>query len=274
MRKIVASVQVRLNSERLPSKVLKDINGKPLLSYLIDRLKKSKLIDQIIIATSINEENDKIENFCVKNNLACYRGSENDVLSRTTEALKSVKATHGVEVYGDCPLIDPEIIDYIINDFLEENDQYDFVGNNLKTTFPPGMEVEVFKFSALSDANKLVNDPIIREHGTLFIRQNPIKYKIKNIEAPIKWRRPDLEIEVDTEEDFHVISKILENFNYSSSISLQEIIKLLEHGNVSLDDSIKYYEQGVLLKTYCEDRLKKAELKIKSVLRETKDVDK
>lgn len=228
MQKVVASIQVRLSSERLPGKVLMEINKKPLLGYLIDRLKQSKLIDQIIVATSINEENEKISEFCDQQGILCFRGSEDDVLSRMTEALSSAHASHGVEVYGDCPLIAPEVVDYTINEFFNAADDYDFVGNNLKTTFPPGMEVEIFKLSALIDANNRVKDNSIREHGTLYIRQNPDLYKLKNIIAPKKWCRPDLEIEVDTKEDFYVVSKILEHFNYNSSIPLTEIIDFLE----------------------------------------------
>ena len=250
MKKIVASIQVRLNSERLPSKVLKKINGKPLLGYLIDRLGKSKFIDQIIVATSINKENDLIEDFCEKEGISCYRGSENDVLSRTTESLISAKATYGVEVYGDCPLIDPEIVDFVINDFLMSSEDFDFVGNNLETTFPPGMEVEIFKMSALLKANKQVIDPKIREHGTLFIRQNPNLFKIKNLSAPNKWKRPELEIEVDTQEDFEVISNILEHFNYDLSISLIDIIQFLN----SHPDVAQYNSK--IIRRWKETRLK------------------
>ena len=227
MKRIVASIQVRMNSERLPGKVLREINGVPLLGYLIERLKMSKHIDEIIVAMPDTLENKPIINFCNNEKLNYFAGSENDVLNRMTGSLNLMNANIGVEVYGDCPLIDPKIVDYVIEEFINEEGTFDFIGNDLSTSFPPGMEVEVFKIDALMKANKLAADQSIREHGTLFIRQNPEIFKIKNVTAPKKWHRPELEIEVDTEQDFYVIKKILENFNYDLEFSLEDIIQFL-----------------------------------------------
>ena len=201
-----------MGSTRYPGKVMHEVVGKPLLGHLIDRVKKSKLLDDVVVATSLNKENDLIENYCIAHAIPVFRGDEDDVLGRTLGALNEMQATIGVEVFGDCPLIDPNIVDMIIKDFLEDDDNPDFVGNDLKTTFPPGMDVEVFRVSALKDSNFRTNDPSIREHGTLFIRKNPMIYKVKNIIAPKKWHRPELELEVDTKEDVEVISKIFEHF--------------------------------------------------------------
>ena len=227
MRRIVASIQVRMNSERLPGKVLREINGVPLLGYLIERLKMSKYIDEIIVAMPDTLENKPIINFCNNQKLNYFAGSENDVLNRMTGSLNSMNANIGVEVYGDCPLIDPQIVDYVIEEFINEEGTFDFIGNDLSTSFPPGMEVEVFKIDALMKANKLAADQSIREHGTLFIRQNPEIFKVKNVIAPKKWHSPELEIEVDTKQDFYVIKKILENFNYDLEFSLEDIIQFL-----------------------------------------------
>ncbi len=227
MTKIVASIQVRMNSERLPGKVLKEINGIPLLGYLIGRLKMSQYIDEIIVAMPDTSENEPIVKFCISEKLNYFVGSENDVLNRMTGSLISMNANIGVEVYGDCPLIDPKIVDYVIEQFTNEKGTLDFIGNDLSTSFPPGMEVEVFKIEALIKANKLATDSSTREHGTLFIRQNPEIFNIKNVTAPEKWYNPELEIEVDTEEDFYVIKKILENFSYNLGFSLEDIIKFL-----------------------------------------------
>lgn len=225
--KIVASIQVRIGSSRLPGKVMKELLGKPLLGHLLDRVSSSELLDDIVVATSVNPENDLIEDYCNSRNIACFRGDENDVLGRTLGALKSMNANVGVEVYGDCPLIDPAIVNFMIEKFINDESRPDFVGNDLQTTYPPGMEVEVFKVSALEDSNIRNQDPAIREHGTLFIRQNPEIYKIKNIVAPPEYFLPELELEVDTEEDFYVISKILEHFKDSPSFSLGDIIAFL-----------------------------------------------
>lgn len=225
--KIVATICVRMGSTRFPGKVLKKINGKPLLYYLVERVKLSQNLDEIVIATSKNKENDAIEEFCNEYGLLCYRGSEDDVLDRILKSLRWRKADIGVEIFGDCPLIDPKIIDLIISEFLVDYDNLDFLSNDLKTTYPPGMEVEVFKLSALEDANLRTNDLAIREHGTLFIRQSPEIYKIRNFEAPDNHKFPKLEIEVDTEEDLKVIEEIINYFKGRSDFSLDELIDFL-----------------------------------------------
>jgi spore coat polysaccharide biosynthesis protein SpsF len=226
--KTVAVIQARMGSSRLPGKVMMKINEKPILSILLDRLSHSQKIDEIVVATSINKENDIIESFCKENNYHCFRGSENDVLGRMLEALDSRDATTGVEVFGDCPLIDHRIVDDLIHKFNEHAGELDFIGNDLKTTYPPGMEVEVFNIESLRDASLKTQAPEIREHGTLFIRQNPKLYKIKNIEAPEKFNFPNIELELDTEEDFVVITKIIENFLPNLDFSLEEILHFLQ----------------------------------------------
>jgi len=225
-----------MGSSRYPGKVMHEVAGKPLLGHLVSRLKRSRLLDDIVVATTVNPENDVIESYCNENSIPCFRGDENDVLGRTLGALHKMRADIGVEVFGDCPLIDPAIVDLIIENFLNDEDNPDFVGNDLKTTFPPGMDVEVFKVCALEDADKRVDDLSIREHGTLFIRQNPALYKVKNIEAPEKWHRPELELEVDTEEDIYVISKIFEHF-----ISQK-------NGRFGIDDIIQFMDANPELK--------------------------
>lgn len=224
--KVVCVVQVRMGSSRLPGKVMKEVCGQPLLGYQIDRLMCSRKIDELIVATSIQSENDVIEEYCTQRKICCFRGSEDDVLERMHGALISRNCQVGVEVYGDCPLIDPSIVDETIEHYL--NNEFDFVGNDLATTYPPGMEVEVFSMQALTDSMNRTQDPAIREHGTLFIRQNPDIYSIHNIEAPVRHKRPELELEVDTEEDFRVVSSIIENFYPRMDYTLEEIITYMD----------------------------------------------
>lgn len=229
-KNVVAIIQVRMGSSRFPGKAMHDVMGKPLLGHLITRLRRSIFLDDVVVATSVNPENDIIGTFCKNENIPCYRGDEDDVLGRTLEALQFMNATIGVEVFGDCPLIDPAVVDFIIEKFFNNIEKSDFVGNDLKTTFPPGMEVEVFNVDALKDASKRTNDSAIRENGTLFIRQNPSLYNLMNIVAPKKWNRPDLELEVDTKEDVYVITKIIEHFtiNNNENFGIEEIIKFMD----------------------------------------------
>ena len=204
------------------------LGNRPLLGFLIERLRLCRTIDEVVVATSIENENDVIEEFCANEGIACFRGSEEDVLKRTLGALESVSATIGVEVFGDCPLIDPLIVDDIVTKFLDHA-RYDFIGNDLKTTYPPGMEVEVFSVAALQDSDYRVaaSDPI-REHGTLFIRQNPQLYKVINLEAEGKRRRPEVELEVDSREDLDVVTAIIQHFEPRIDFSLDEVLCFLD----------------------------------------------
>ena len=207
---------------------MREISGRPLLGHLLDRLSLCKSLDSVVVATSTYPENDVIEMFCRRERIPCFRGSEEDVLGRTVGALESVSATIGVEVFGDCPIIDPNIVDEIVNYFIA-NPGYDFVGNDLKTSYPPGMEVEVFGLEALKNSSqRLPNLHRDREHGTLFIRQNPDIYRIMNLEASDAHRRPELSLEVDTLEDLKVINAIITHFGGRLDYSLSEIIDFME----------------------------------------------
>ena len=218
-----------MGSARLPGKSMLDICNRPLVGYLIDRLRLCKTLHDIVIATPTSTENDIIEKFCNTESISCFRGSEEDVLGRTHNALQSMSADVGVEGYGDGPLIDPQIVDNIVRYYCK-NEFYDFVGNDLKTTYPPGMEVEVFSVEALADSNRRVKkcDPV-REHGTLFIRQNSDLYNITNLEAPVDVRRPELELEVDTAEDLEVIRAIACYFDGRKDYTLLEMIQFLDN---------------------------------------------
>lgn len=225
---VFATVQVRMGSSRLPGKVLTEVEGKPLLGHLLDRLALAKGLDGVVVATSVRPENDAIERYCRSRGTPCFRGSEDDVLGRMLGALRQVRAKTGVVIFGDCPLIDPAIVDEMIELYHQAGPAQDFLGNDLKTSYPPGMEVEVFKVAALEDAGRRCADPAIREHGTLFIRQNPELYQIRNIEAPPPFHRPELELEVDTPEDMSVMQTILEHFAGKPAYGLAELIAFLD----------------------------------------------
>ena len=212
----------------MPGKALRDVRGKPLLGRLLERLARAKLVDRVVVATSVRPANDAIESFCVSQQVECFRGSEDDVLARTLGALTAADASVGVVVFGDGPLLDPAIVDHVVSEYMRAVPPYDFVGNDLKTTYPPGMEVEVFSVAALADADRKCTDPAIREHGTLYVRLNPGSYRLLNIEAPPQLRRPDLELEVDTEADLQVLEWVTAHFAQATDFSLADIIRLLD----------------------------------------------
>lgn len=200
-----------MGSTRLPDKVMMEVVGTPILQLIIERLQHSRNIDEIVVATTTNPKDKAIANLCDNLNVKYFRGDEEDVLGRILSALLYYDADVGVEVFGDCPLIDPAIVDKIISFYIKNQDKYDFVSNDLKTTYPPGVEVEVYNVKILEDASKRNSNRKIREHGTLYIRQHPEIYRLHNIEAPSELFYPNMEIELDTKEDYIVIKKIFEH---------------------------------------------------------------
>jgi spore coat polysaccharide biosynthesis protein SpsF len=229
--KIVASIQARLSSTRLPGKVLKEICNKPMLQWQIDRIRKSRLIDEVVVATTTNPVDDKIYEFCNKNKILCFRGSENDVLDRISSLISKHKVDIHVECFGDSPLIDPSIIDEFVGYLLKNFDKLDFVSNSIKTTYPPGAEVIVYKGNKLLIANEQVSkeDPL-REHVSMHMYSKPSLFAIKNLEAPSYLNYPNLFMEVDTPEDFAVMSFIIEKMQESDDkfFTTSQIIKLLK----------------------------------------------
>jgi len=224
---IVASLQVRMGSGRLPGKVLTELGPGTLLAMLIDRVSLARNLSDTIVACPSSEENDVIERFCIDRGIYCFRGSESDNLGRLCGALETRNADIGVVVYGDNPLIDPDIIDEHIELFLSTL-SFDWVGNNLKTTFPSGMEVEVFRMATLKIVNSWNLPAEIREHATLAIRQHPEHFSLHNVEANGVRRRGDLALGVDQSEDLDLVRTVVDNFPGRTDFSLEEIIQFLD----------------------------------------------
>ena len=226
-KKIAATIQARMRSSRLPGKVLKPIMGRPVLGYLIERVQQSKLLDEIIIATSDNLKDNAIENFAKSIGISVFRGSEEDVLGRIVGAIKEFNIDVHVELHGDNAIPDPKIIDKCVKFYLKNN--YDYVSNCLEITYPPGLEVEVYDARILMEIEKSAKEEKYREHVSLYIKSHPEKYRLYNIEAPKNLHYPRIEIELDTQEDFEVIKSIYENLYpenpYFSSLDVINFLK-------------------------------------------------
>ncbi|NPA61678.1 MAG: NTP transferase domain-containing protein [Epsilonproteobacteria bacterium] len=226
--KIVASIQARLNSQRLPRKVLREIDGKPMLWHHIQRLKHSRLLDNIVVATTTESVDDEIVDFCKKYGVDYYRGSEDDVLDRVASMVEDRGIDIHVECFGDSPLTDPHIVDEVVGYYLKHRDSFDFVSNSLKTTYPPGQEVLVYSGESLIDANRRVpNGDPLREHVSIHITEYPDRYRLKNLEAPHFYNYPDIYLEVDTAEDFEMVSSIFHHF-HSRAISHFSLAQILD----------------------------------------------
>jgi len=203
--KTTAIIQARMSSTRLPGKVMMEVMGRPLLSYQIERLRFSKRIDDIIIATTINKEDDSIAELAKKEGLQVYRGSEDDVLDRYYQAAKEYNAEHIMRLTADCPLIDPAVCDQVTEYYF--NSKFDYVHTG--ETFAEGLDCEIFSFKALEKAWKNVQQKSEREHVTLYFRNHPQLFQFKQLDCETdnsKYR-----ITVDQEEDYLAVKAIIEN---------------------------------------------------------------
>lgn len=231
--KFVATIEARMASTRLPGKVLLPVAGQPLLAHLIERLQRVPRLDQIVIATTTNPEDEPIVHLAGKVGVGCFRGSEEDVLGRVLGAARAYRADVIVEITGDCPAIDPEIIQTCIDAYLET--QADYVSNVLSPTFPWGMDTQVFATDVLAQADAATaGDAAAREHVSLYIYEHPDLYKLYNVSAPAGLAWPEVHIELDTPEDYQLIKAIFESlYPKNPAFSLTEIIRFLR-GNAEL----------------------------------------
>lgn len=203
---ILAIIQARMSSERLPGKVLKCIRGIPILLMMIDRVKRSALIDDLIVATSTDKSDDVIELFCIRWNVAYFRGCLNDVLDRYYQCCLNASyciPDHVVRLTADCPLIEPIIIDKTIAYHL--SGKFDYTYN---FGFPDGLDVEVMTFPTLESGWQIAKTDFEREHVTPYFKNHPELFEIGRYENPIDYS--NIKISVDTEEDFERISKIID----------------------------------------------------------------
>ena len=204
--KTMAIVQARMTSTRLPGKVLLPILGIPMLILQLERMRRATSIDGIVIATTVNAADDLIVELCVQHGVAYFRGSENDVLSRYAEAAHAFGIDVVVRVTSDCPLIEADLIDKVVNIFHQAHGELDYVSNTLQPSFPYGLAVEVFSRQVLDQAHCLAVQRAEREHVTPYIYWRPQEFRLKSLThnenlSHHRWT-------VDTPEDFDLVSKI------------------------------------------------------------------
>ena len=209
MMKIGAIIQARTSSIRLPGKVLKELpyaSGITCLEQVIRRLKKSKKLNDIIIATTKQKEDNDIINIVKKEDVKYFRGSKENVLSRYYFAAKENNIDTIIRVTSDCPCVDADITDLTIDDHI--NKMADYTSNSLTRTYSHGLDVEVFNFDALKKAYKNATKDYEREHVTPYINRNPQKFKINLVKAPKELNYPDIRITLDTEEDYVLLCAV------------------------------------------------------------------
>ncbi len=223
--KIVCIVQARMGSTRLPGKVLKKLVDCSVLEQVITRIKHVSAINDIVIATTTDVQDDVIVEEAKRIGVHYYRGSEHDVLSRYYEAAKLVDADAIVRVTSDCPVIDVAIIDQLIHLFQTEPCHY--LSNTLERSYPRGLDVEIFTFDSLATAYRLAEKPEQREHVTPYIYQNPDRFSLVSNTHPIDYSH--LRWTLDTLEDWELIERIYEQLYKPGQIfSWHEILALME----------------------------------------------
>ena len=248
--RIVSTIEARMNSTRLPGKVMRVTNGLPMIQLLVSRIKKSKFISEIIVATSKNKSDDILVKFLKSKKIQFYRGSENNVLQRISEAAKKYKADIVVQLTGDNPLVDPEIIDYMLKFYLNKYPYWSYVTNNgfgirRNRTVPYGMDVQIYKLEDLMQNYKNSFKKDLEEHPSLyFYREGKKIYNIKNLKMPKKWTTNlNPRLTVDTQEDHSLVNIVFQKLGGKKNIffSFEKILKLLESNKklIKINKNIK-----------------------------------
>lgn len=227
--KIGAIIQARTSSTRLPEKVLKELpyrSGITVFEQVIRRLKDSKKLDEIIIATTTEEADNPIVEIAQKEGVKYFRGSRDNVLERYYLAAQENHLDVVIRVTSDCPCIDPDIVDMLVDEHLKSSAEY--TSNSLIRTFPHGLDVEVFNFKALETAHKRASEKFEREHVTPYIYKTHSEiFKILKVKAPDELNAPDIRITLDTEEDYSLLCAVFDYlFEKNESFKTRDLIDL------------------------------------------------
>lgn len=222
--KVAAIIQARYGSERLRGKVLREIIGKPMLAHIVERARRAKTVNEVIVATTDEPEADAIVELCRRNGWSCFRGGESDVLDRYFQAAKMHEADVIVRLTGDNPLVDAEIIDRHVSQMISGWNKIDCAASVIEKSYPVGLGVEVLTFDVLARIHRLSDEARQREHVTTFIYDNPDLFLIENVvhEEDLSAFR----LTVDTEEDFTLARRIFEHFGHNE-FSWREAITVL-----------------------------------------------
>ena len=217
-----------MGSSRLPGKVLADICGQTALGRLVNRLHCCKRLDDVVVATSTAKGDDILVEWCQQHGISCFRGSEDDVLNRVVEAHRFMNSDLIVEITGDCPMTDPNVVDLGVETFLiHEPDIVTNCGRHL--SWPMGLYVQVFPLKLLEEVDRTVSDLAVHEHVSLFFYEHPERYQILDLLAPNRWRDPNLRLQLDYPEDLefqrqlHALLEPIYGFNFDT----EEILAIL-----------------------------------------------
>jgi spore coat polysaccharide biosynthesis protein SpsF len=227
---IVTVIQARIGSSRLPNKIFLPLSNRPLLYRMYQRVELSKLKGTIVIATTTEKNDNKVEELCKEFQINCYRGHPTDLLDRHYQAAKLFNADAVVKIPSDCPLIDPNIIDKVIEFYIKNLSKYDYVSNLHPATYPDGNDVEIMSFEALQNAWHNSERNLEREHTTPYLWENPDKFRIGNVE----WETGldysmSYRFTIDYEKDYNFLKLVYDElYPINDKFTLQDILDLLK----------------------------------------------
>lgn len=223
--KVVAIIQARMASKRLPGKVLLDVAGEPMLVHVVERTRRARLLDEVVVATGEGSGDDPVAQLCQERGYACVRGSEADVLARYLKAARQHLADVVVRITADCPLMDPQVIDQVVEAFLGAEPPADYASNRILRRYPVGLDVEVMSRAALERAGKEAHEPYQREHVTPYFYEQPGRFAVLSIEAPEDYG--SLRWTVDTEADLRFVREVYARFPGRPHFGWRQVLDLL-----------------------------------------------
>lgn len=225
--KIVATIEARMTSSRLPGKVLLPAQGKPMLYHLVSRLKAVHSISEIVLATTINAADDILVDFAKREDILFYRGSEEDVMFRVIGAAETADADVIVEITGDCPIIDPDLVEQTIQMYLHHEAAY--ASNTHISSYPDGMDTQVFSLESLKRSSAMTDAPLDHEHVSLYMRNHPEIFPHVHLIAPPSLHWPSLGLTLDEQADYLLLKKIIETLSPENPLfSCLDTIELLK----------------------------------------------
>jgi len=222
--RVVAVIQARMGSTRLPGKVLLDLSGRTVLARVVRRASRAALVDEVVVATSVAPGDDPIVEECERLGVACFRGSEQDVLKRYHETAAACRADVVVRITADCPLIDPEVTDRVVGAFFEH--EPDYASNILRRTYPRGLDTEVMLRATLARAFQEATEPYQRTHVTPYIYQHPESFRLLAVtgsrdESAHRWT-------VDSPDDLALIRAVYQRMGGDDAFSWLDVCRLFE----------------------------------------------
>jgi len=232
--RVVAIIQARTGSTRLPGKVLMDLCGEPVLARVVTRARRAVTLGEVVVATTLEPADDAIVALCGTRGWPCFRGSEADVLDRYYRAAECYRAAAVVRITSDCPLIEPVIVDEVVRAFLDRQPGVDYASNVVpRRTFPVGLDTEVMRFEVLAQAWREDRNPAWREHVTPYIHRHPARFRLHSVVSPVdvssmRWT-------VDTPEDLAFVRAVYRRFGGRDDVRWREVLGLLEREPGLLD---------------------------------------